>query len=339
MSEEFEELLWENWEEEVSNISGRVIRAMSARDKNVPKESYLEAFEEEDRDHKKSKMWSLFNDGYTPCEQALEKLPAGQYTIQFSQSRGIYFTEKEVVLDELYILPDSASKAVVEAIREFWGSEEKYRKYNFTWKRGVLLWGPPGSGKTSTVQLIAQEVIKEGGIAVYVNDPFMGAAGLELIRRIEPNRPIVVMFEDLDAIIAHDKHKEAALLSLLDGELQIDNIVFIATTNYPETLDKRIINRPSRFDIVRKIGMPNDDAREAYLVKKNANFVETGKEHILGDWIRATKGFSFAHLKELIVSVEVFGNDFDDTVKRLKKMGDQKISSDQDEGNDQFGFC
>lgn len=268
-------------------------------------------------------MWAVLSDCYFPCEQSVSTLPPGQYTIEHSQDRGIFFSKKDVNLDDLVQLPDSATSAVLKEIDEFWRREDIYRKYRYLWKRGVLLWGPPGSGKTTTVQLISQKIITMGGIAVYVSNPKHAAFGLKLMRKVEPKRPIVVMLEDLDAIAAHH---EADLLSLLDGELQIDNVVFVATTNYPERLDKRIVNRPSRFDLVKKVPMPTPDARRTYLLNREPDLeIETTKRPA-GDvksvdyWVELTDGFSIAHLKEVILGVRCFGKPIEDVVKRMKTM-------------------
>ena len=270
-----------------------------------------------------AKMWAIYDNTFSPCETAINQLEAGQYVIRHSSERGIYFAKHSIHLDELFILSDSAAEDVIAGIENFWTKEQHFRSFGFLWKRGVLLWGLPGGGKTTTLQIIANNIIKQGGLAIYVDNPSLGAAGLGLLRRIEPTRPIVVMLEDIDAIIK--VHGEADLLSLLDGELQIDNIVFVATTNYPELLDKRLINRPSRFDVVKKIGMPSAMARYEYIKHKNPKL----SEEELQQWVNATKRFSIAHIKELIVSVECFEVDFNEAVTRLQYMIDVNISSDE----------
>jgi hypothetical protein len=315
--------------------------------------------------------------------------------VQHSQSSGFFFQRKEATFDELMRLPDSASEEIYQNIETFWTKESHFRSFGFLWKRGILLWGPAGSGKTSTLQLISQSIVDKGGLSVYVTHPAITAQGLSIFRRIEPDRPCVVMLEDLDAMIS--THGEHEVLALLDGELQIDNVVFIATTNYPERLDKRIVNRPSRFDIVKLIGMPNAEAREMYLGRKNKRLLEaaipckfcestgvtevvltkevpevpstpevsaieevrneegeitteavevvpavpaapavpavmgkepcgfcegTGGTPEIDLWVKESDQFSIAHLKELIVSVEVFEVPLDHAVKRLRKMMD-----------------
>lgn len=281
-----------------------------------------------------ARLWAKVGDAYFPSDETVNKIPPGQYHIEYSHNRGIYYSKKPVNLDELLILPDSASEEIIDNIEYFWTREKTFRELGYLWKRGVLLFGPAGSGKTSTLQIIAQKIIDRGGIAVYVKEPKLTAQGLELLRRIEPNRPIIVMVEDIDAI--QHAHGEADLLAMLDGDLQIDNVVFIATTNYPEKLDKRLVNRPSRFDIVRKIGMPSAEARAVYLAARNSRLAALDDE--MDAWVDATDGMSIAHIKELIVSVEALGQDFQVTIDRLNIMNDQKISSEDDDKKKPIGF-
>jgi len=217
---------------------------------------------------KNASMWAVSGDTYMPCEKTENRLPPNQYTIELDQMRGLFFKKAHTVLDELIPLPDAESDKIIKHVQQFWQRKEVYKKMNVLHKRGVLLWGPPGSGKTTTIQQLSFQVIAEGGVSIYVKDPEIAARGLDYLRKIEPDRPVVVMLEDIDAMTQGRHDNESNLLALLDGELQIDNVVFVATTNYPERLDKRLINRPSRFDIVHKIDMPGPDARRTYLLHK-----------------------------------------------------------------------
>jgi SpoVK/Ycf46/Vps4 family AAA+-type ATPase len=282
-----------------------------------------------------AKMWAVSGDAYFPCEKTDPILPPGQYIVSYNDSRGYFFQKKGINLDDLIALPDSESQHVLTSIKHFWTREKAFRKHGFLWKRGMLLWGPPGSGKTSTLQQLSKLIVEMGGFSVYVNgEPEFVAHGLAIMRKIEPNRPIIVMIEDIDAIIS--RHGEHALLALLDGELQIDNVVFIATTNYPENLDPRFVNRPSRFDEVIYIGMPNNDAREMFLSHKNPRLLEDKAE--LQKWVDATDNWSIAHMRELIVSVECLGNTFKATIERLKEMNDIKPSSEDSPDKVGMGF-
>lgn len=279
-------------------------------------------------------MWAVAGDQYFPCETTAKTLPPGQYLTAMSQ-QGIYFQKKSVNLDSLLTLPDSGMQRVLSSMEYFWEREAAFREHGFLWKRGIMIYGPPGGGKTSLLQQLSQRIIDRGGIALYSTAPALDAEGLRVLRKIEPTRPIVMMIEDIDAVT--ERHGESDLLAMLDGELQVDNIVFIATTNYPGRLDKRLVNRPSRFDEVIRIGMPSSEARLTYLLAKNPRLKNEPEKAKL--WVDSTDGLSLAHLRELIVSVECLGNDPEVTMKRLKTMNSVKLPMDAEEAEKRtFGF-
>jgi SpoVK/Ycf46/Vps4 family AAA+-type ATPase len=116
-----------------------------------------------------------------------------------------------------------------------------------------------------------------------------------------------------DALI--ERHGENEFLALLDGEAQVDNIVFLSSTNYPERLDRRFVDRPSRFDTIKYIGMPSAGARHLFLNAKEPSL--TPEE--LDLWVERTEGFSIAHLKELIIAVRCFRQPFAEALDGLSK--------------------
>lgn len=308
-------------------VAAERIANLRPRRSSTPREAAIATQGETDLKNGELKMWAVHSGrNFVPCEQAVTILPPGQYRIEQSNHHGVYWSKIDINLDEIIKLPDSVSDEVIQHIQNFWNKEELFRQFKSLWKRGVLLWGPQGSGKTSTLQMISKNIVDLGGISVYVDNPELCATGLKLLRQVEPKRPLVIMVEDIDAVI--DEYGESDLLAIMDGELQIDNVCCVATTNYPEKLDKRFINRPSRFDIVRKIGMPNADARSIFLKSKNPRLAEKKNVDELRNWILATDKFSIAHMKELIISVEIFDMKFEDAVKKLKTMANLPKSSD-----------
>jgi ATPase family associated with various cellular activities (AAA) len=259
---------------------------------------------------------------FMPTAQTVKALPPDCYTLSMTMEGTPIYNPQKLVTDNLMRLPDSKSDEVVDEVEKFWGLKEKFKEFGFAHKRGFLLWGPPGSGKTSTTAIIVNDMIKKGGTVFLAEHPGVLGKALQQFRLIEPDRSLVVVLEDIDTIIAH--YGENAVLSILDGEAQVENVVFIATTNYPEKLDGRIINRPSRFDKICKIGLPNPEARAMYLRSKVDNL------HIDGvDIVKETEGLSIAHLKELIIGHHCQGNPVRDVITRLQKMK-QKVASDND---------
>lgn len=274
-------------------------------------------------------QYSRYGQGFLPTGSTIRILKPGVYDVGVGQA-GEFFLPHSIVTDRLLRLPDSKSDAVITEIENFWPLKQRFKDFGFIHKRGILLWGPPGSGKTATVSFIMNQMVAGGGLVILGDSctPTNLANALAKLREIEPERPVVVVLEDIDTII--NNYGESDVLSLLDGESSIDNVVFIATTNYPEELDGRVVNRPSRFDKVIKIGMPNVEARKVYLKSR-------GLETIIDvdAWAEATEGFSIAHIKELIVGVCCYGNEFKAEIGRLKRMFIRPSSSD---GEGRLGF-
>jgi hypothetical protein len=188
------------------------------------------------------------------------------------------------------------------------------------------------SGKTCLVQQIIADIVNADGLVFQcTNHPAVFNDGLAQFRKVEPDRPIVCLFEDIDAIVA--EHGEDEILQLLDGESAIDKCLNIATTNYPENLDKRLVARPRRFDRVIQIGMPSPEVRKLYFQKKlNVTDVE------IENWVKASDGFSFAACAELVISVCCFEKPFENAVKDLKEMMSANVSSRDYDKSQTLGF-
>lgn len=266
-------------------------------------------------------QYALNGPGFVPTTKTIATLAPGAYRIQAINDIWSLVPHK-FVTDDLLRLPDSKSDAVVKEIEHFWTLKEKFKSFGFTHKRGFLLYGKPGSGKTCTVSIVMKKMIDDGGIVVFADcNPSLVSTLMNNLRQIEPNRQLVIVMEDLDTII--DNYGESDVLSLLDGEYSIDNVVYIATTNYPEKLDGRMTNRPSRFDKIVKIGMPNAAARKMYIDSRKLGLPDAE----IDKWVELTDAFSIAHIKELIIGVCCFGNNLDNEVLRLRAMATKPKSA------------
>jgi hypothetical protein len=265
--------------------------------------------------------WSpMKGDEYVPAYLAVEKIPSGLYEIKWNsalQSHTLKLLPMKV--DELYALPSAEIIAILDDIECFWNRRAIYREYNFVHKRGILLYGEPGCGKSGIIQLCVKHIIeKKGGIVINIKDEEevkMFSEFISTIKAIEPERPIITILEDIDSLAGEDRYSTTKLLNILDGIKQVDNIVYIATTNYPEKLQERITNRPSRFDRRYQVELPAADIREAYI---RAKLKPADLEKIdLPVWLELTEGMSLSHLKELVISVIVMGKEFEDAIKHL----------------------
>ena len=259
-----------------------------------------------------------------------DKLPAGCYSMTLDRNDGsILFTGKSVKSDDILSFKDGLTETFLKEVNDFWGKQKVFKEHGFLHRRGYLLYGNQGTGKSSIVWQVAQDVIHRGGIVFVCQNPEYFSKGLTTFRQVEPERPIVCVFEDIDAII--HKYGETEILQLLDGDNQVDRVINIATTNYPELLDKRIVSRPRRFDRLLKILNPSDNVRIQYLkqkLPKSCNFKE---------WIKKTEGLSFAALTESLISVLCLGNDLSETVEVLKDI-ESKEPKSSDFGRSKVGF-
>ncbi len=153
---------------------------------------------------------------------------------------------------------------------------------------------------------------------------------LAAIREIEERRALLTVTEDLDEYFKPGKNSYTKqVLSMYDGENQVDHVMHLATTNHPEELEDRIIQRPSRFDMVLLLGTPNRAAREAYL--RNILHEEL-EEGVFQQIVEDTKGLSLAHFKEYVVSVVVLERPAKATLARLQANMKKKPSLDGKSG-------
>lgn len=258
---------------------------------------------------------SIGDEQYVQVTETIRHLPVGTYRIGQTDSGMPIFNRLRIVTDKLIRFPDSRSNAVIDGIHKFWASKKRFKALGQIHKRGVMLWGPPGSGKTATLMLLCADLMGAGGMVILCAHPALTAMALRQLRKIEPERPLICIMEDLDELVSN--FGESDLLNLLDGENQVENVCFIATTNYPKRLDPRFVNRPSRFDEIVKIGMPNADSRRLYL-----EGILDGRltPEQVSQWVADTEGMSLAHLKELVVSVFCLDVPYPDVIARLNIM-------------------
>lgn len=266
-------------------------------------------------------QWAVLpNSIFMPASRTTVNLPNGFYSISVVNNM-IAFQRKNVITDELLTLDDTAQQ-LTEEITKFWNSKELFEKHGFSHRRGYLFYGRAGTGKTSLVKQTLYLVLDRGGIAIDCNNnPTLIIKAMEHVRQIEPQRSILCIFEDIDAII--DSYGESKILSLLDGENLVDNVLNIATTNYPEVLDKRIVSRPRRFDRIVKVEPPSDEVRRKYFTSK-LNLSDTE----VAAFVRASKNFTYAAMSDLVISTKCFGLSLDEAAARLHDL-EKDRSSDE----------
>ena len=263
--------------------------------------------------------------------KSIDTIPSGLYSMTYTDNNGFGFSKMEYKSEEFFHLPSLPHKQIVADLQAFWDNKQKFIDYNLNPKRGIILHGDPGCGKTSLIYLVVEEIKKRDGISIYFDIPQNWIEIAKLVRKVEKDRPILCIIEDIDLVIA--KHGEEPFLNFLDGLNSITNVVYVATTNNLERIPDRIKDRPSRFDKQYVIKKPNDADRLLYFQTK---LIESDiKKYDLNKLVKDTKNFTMAHLKEVFISLYILNNPYDEVIKRLKgsKITDNSIGFDLD-GND-----
>ena len=269
-------------------------------------------------------QWSILPNGvFAPAQDTVKRLSAGLYEIKFDNSLGTYvMVHQKLNADELFFLPSPEIEEVIDDIKKFWSQIETFKNYKFAHKRGILLYGEPGCGKSSIIQLCMKHIVEDmDGIVINIKDEDDVDYYLSFIhnfRKVEPNRPLIIIMEDLDSIVGEDRYSTSRVLNVLDGIKQIENVVYIATTNYPEKLEERITDRPSRFDRRYEVQLPDGEMRMAYFKHKIP--AKDIKKLDIETWVKDTEKMSIAHLRELVISTMVLGNTYEETIDRLKNL-------------------
>jgi hypothetical protein len=206
-------------------------------------------------------------------------------------------------LDAL-VLPGTLKADLVADFEGFFAAREQYVRYGVAWKRGILLLGPPGNGKTHAVKALVNRL---GRPCLYVRS-FKSERGTihtnigHVFKKARDASPCLLVLEDLDTLV--DKDNLSFFLNEMDGFAANEGILTVATTNHPEKLDSALLDRPSRFDRKITFALPGLPERHRFLALANERVDGEMRlsETDLDEVALATDGFSFAYLKELCLS-------------------------------------
>lgn len=164
---------------------------------------------------------------------------------------------------------------IIKTVDKFIADREFYISHGMPHKTGILLYGEPGTGKSTIVKAIATHI---GCTIAYINLAKLDLGSVDLdCWQSNNGKPTVVVFEDMDCIRSSLKRGQTSdkkdnvleamgtegtdmstLLNILDGTLSPSDVIFIATTNYIDKIDDAI-KRPGRFDHAYHVGPIDKD--------------------------------------------------------------------------------
>lgn len=209
---------------------------------------------------------------------------------------------------------DEAKDEVHEVV-EFLRDPSRFRTTGGRMPKGVLLVGPPGTGKTMLAKAVAGEaranfysLSGSDFVELYVG---VGASRVRsLFKKARETSPSIIFIDEIDAIGrqrasgdstgSQQEHDQTlnALLVAMDGFVSDDAVVVFGATNRPDTIDKALL-RPGRFDRQVSVGLPDLNGRAAIL-QVHAGAVKLDAAVDLHEIAKTTPGFSGADLANLL---------------------------------------
>jgi hypothetical protein len=221
--------------------------------------------------------------------------PMGGVSLTFVSPPGL--TRGDVVL------PESVLTRVERHALGVAGHREKLLATGQHLKRGLLLFGPPGTGKTHTTRYLMGQMT--GYTRLVLTGRTLVAVGevTDLARALLPS---VIVLEDVD-LVAEERSLGPAsspvlfdLLDAMDGAAPDADLLFLLTTNRADLLEPALAARPGRVDIAVEIALPDAPARQRLLTLYGRNVPLALTEEDVSLAIERTDGTTASFLKELI---------------------------------------
>ena len=213
----------------------------------------------------------------------------------------LQFNRRAVVEPEGLILPAETLAAVHRQVVEVARHKRQLLAAGQHLKRGLLLYGPPGVGKTHTVRHLTANLPDTTVIQLTGNAVHLVAEACSIARALQPT---MVVIEDVD-LIAEDRGMHPGqhpllfqLLNEMDGLAEDADVVFVLTTNRADLLEPALAARPGRVDQAVELTLPDERARRRLFELYRGTLVVDDSR--LDDLLARTGGVTASFLKELL---------------------------------------
>jgi len=236
----------------------------------------------------------------------------GGKVMNFGKSRARLYTTSKITFAD--VAGAEEEKEEMMELVSFLKNPKRYSMLGARIPKGVLMVGPPGTGKTYLAKAVAGEagvpffsISGSDFVEMYVG---VGASRVrDLFEQAKKNSPCIVFIDEIDAVGrhrgaglggGHDEREQTLnqLLVEMDGFGMNEGVIVIAATNRPDILDPAL-TRPGRFDRKIVVGYPDIKAREEIL-KVHAKNKPLQESVNLSDVAKITSGFTAADLENLL---------------------------------------
>lgn len=261
----------------------------------------------------KAVTWGKNSAGnFYPVTETVTKLEAGCYSAYCGAIGGVYLHKGNLqVVGSVIEFSNNMTANIYANITKFLSNKQKFTDSKLPYRKGIMVYGDPRSGKSMTIGKIAQQFIKDQGIVIWGDHPTVVKTALQKLNQIENDTPALVIFDSIEKTL--ENFGTEAFVDMLDTN---SNVVYLASTSYPERIPAELFTKSSRFDTIELIPELSTKDREHYITSKLPKL--SGNPSTIKSWAEKTKGFSLEQIDSVLTSVLGHDNSIEETIERMK---------------------
>lgn len=234
------------------------------------------------------------------------------YQTNFGRGKGSHRVRQRPSIRFSDVAGIEEAKSEVQEVIDFLRDPAKYNKLGGNLPKGILLIGPPGTGKTMLAKAIAGEANASffSASGSDFSEVFVGVGAKrirELFRQARAHKPAIIFIDEIDCLGKNRKFDQNgelqqtnnALLTAMDGFDSAEGVIVVAATNRPEDLDEALL-RPGRFDRKVFVPLPDTKGRRAILQTHSRKSPIKAPELALDVLAQTTAGMSGAELANVV---------------------------------------